>query len=255
MGVLRDAGPRFSEPAWLSLAGPVAVAWDGRIHARQRDYRPSETWFLTGPLLDGAWLETLDERGLAAHTDANGSSTFRFRSGASVTGRTRRVLRDEDHRLLHVELEAARLELPGRAPVELASYALVPLGDFVTAHAGAVDPTYHAETSFPDVRVPKPTALSAREAELTRLYERVAAFAPSDAGLEELTAVHSELERGYADEWLLRWNLLERALKLPGAEPLSRRLAAELEALEVHYEWREPIALGLKYLASASVPA
>ncbi len=250
MGVLRELGPRREEPAWLALGGPTMIAWDGRIHERQAELRPSELWLVTGPLVSGERLETLGAEALARHVDASERATFRFRSGACVTGRFRRALRAADERLLHIELDDARLELPGRAPVELATYALVPLGEFVTAQAGAVDPGYHGETSFPDVRVPKPRTRSARERDLTELYARVAGAPRSALALEELLAVHAELERDYPHEWLLRWNLLERLAKLPEGESLARRIAGELEALEVFYERREPIAMGLKFLTS-----
>jgi hypothetical protein len=252
MGVLGDVGPRSDEPAWLSLRGPVMFAWDGRIHERQADLRPSELVLVTGPLESGERLETLGAAALARHVNAHENTTFRFQSGARVTGRFRRAVRGESERLLHVELDAARLELPGRAPLELAEYTLVPLGEFVTAHAGAVDPAYHGETSFPDLRVPKPRGRSEREAALTRLYERVLVAPRRPAAVDELTAVHTELERDYPHEWLLRWNLLERLLKLPQGEPLARRVAGELEGLEMFYERREPIAMGLKFLASES---
>jgi phenylalanine-4-hydroxylase len=248
LGVLTEVGPRLEEPAWLALKGPAMVAWDGRIHERQRELRPEELWLVTGALANGERLETLAESALGARVDASGRAAFRFRSGVKVSGRFRRSLRDEDGRLLHVELDDARLELPGRAPLELASYALVPLGEFVTAHAGAVDPTFHGETSFPHVRVPKPRARTDRELELTRLYERVALAPRRAEAADELSAVHAELDRDYPHEWLLRWNLLERLLKSPNAEPLARRMAAELEALENYYERREPIEMGLNYL-------
>lgn len=250
LGVLREVGPSRAEPAWLSLAGSVAVAWDGRIHERQRALRPSEAIFVTGVLESGVRLEALDESALRGRTDSSGRATFRFRSGAHVSGVVEGSVRDEDGRLLHVELGDARLELPGRAPVTLPAYALVPLGEFVTAHAGAVDPTYHAETSFPDARVPKPRVFSARERELMRLYARVTAAPHAPAALDELTRVHDELVRHYPEEWLLRWNLLERALEVPVANSFARVVAGELEALEAQYERREPIAMGLEYLDS-----
>jgi phenylalanine-4-hydroxylase len=229
MGVLRELGPRREEPAWLLLGGPAMLAWDGRIHERQAELRPNELWLVTGPLASGDRLETLGAEALGRHVDASGRATFRFRSGASVSGRFRRALRAADERLLHVELDDVRLELPGRAPVELATYALVPCGEFVTAHAGAVDPSYHGETSFPDVRVPKARSRSARERAVTELYARVARAPRTPAALEELLAVYGELEREYPDEWLLRWNLLERLANLPQASALAQRIAGELE--------------------------
>ena len=257
MGVLRELGPSAREPAWLRLGGPVGVAWDGKIHAAERALRPNEQWLVTGPLADGKRLESLGDRDLSAHTDETGRLDFRFERGARVTGRHRRTVRDDGGRLLHVELDAVWLELPGRAPLALEAYALLPLGDFVSAHAGAVDPSFHAETSFPDVRVPKPRVVTGNGLTLSGLYERVAAI-PRVAGqpfLDELRAVHLELERAYPHEWLLRWNLLERLAPLPDAAALAHEISGELEALEQHFERREPIAMGIRFLVSGSVPA
>jgi hypothetical protein len=63
-----------------------------------------------------------------------------------------------------------------------------------------------------------------------------------------LESLHTELERDYPREWLLRWNLLEKAQHVPAAASLAQRLADELEVLELAFDRREPIALGLKYL-------
>jgi phenylalanine-4-hydroxylase len=246
LGVLREVGPNAS---WLRLGGPVGFAWDGRIHEAQRDLRPSEHFVVTGRLAHGEALETLSERALASLVDGAGRSAFSFRSGACVWGRLRRVVRDEDGRILQLELDDARLELPGRAPLELASYVLVPFGDFVTAHAGAVDPAFHAETKFSGVRVPKPHARSDSERALLDLYQRIAAL-PRDGSAEpELTRVHAELDAAYPREWLLRWNLLERARDFPEGRGLAQRISAELETLEVAFDRREPIAMGLRFLS------
>jgi phenylalanine-4-hydroxylase len=252
MGVVREVGPTPDAPAWIRLAGPAAVAWDGRIHAAQRGLRPTEQWLLPGHLGTGFTLEGLARR--AAET--GDLLHVQLSYGARVEGRFLRAERDEDGRILHLELADARLELPGRAPVMLDVYAFVPLGDFVTAHAGAVDPTFHGETAFPDVRVPKHRSSSEREAAVIALYGRLAALREGrdkaakepSALLGALESVHGVLARDYPREWLLRWNLLEQALAVPGGDALSRTLAAELEALEVEFERREPIAMGLKYL-------
>ena len=251
MGVVRDVGPTRDAPAWIRLAGPAAVAWDGKIHPAQRALRPPEQWLLPGSLCPGFTLEGLARRA----TDTGDPLHLQLSYGARVEGRFVRAERDEDGRILHLELADARLELPGHAPVTLDVYAFVPLGDFVTAHAGAVDPTFHGETAFPDVRVPKQRSWSEREAAVIALFGRVQALregrdkAAKDPALltAALESVHGVLSRDYPREWLLRWNLLEQALALPNGA-LAPKLAAELEALELEFERREPIAMGLKYL-------
>lgn len=246
MGVVREVGPAAS---WLGLGGPVGFAWDGRIHDAQRGLRPAEQWLVTGRLVNGAPLEALTDRGLASLVDGAGRTAFAFASGAAVWGRLRRTVRGEGHRLLHVELADARLELPGVAPIELPEFALVPVGDFMTAHAGAVDASFHAETEFSGIRVPKRRSRAESERALLGLFERVAATPRTDAALDELTRVHAVLDASYPREWLLRWNLLERLRSLPAAGGLASRIAAELEELEAVYERKEPIAMGLKYLS------
>ncbi len=56
------------------------------------------------------------------------------------------------------------------------------------------------------------------------------------------------LVREYPDEWLLRWNLLESLLKAGEKGATTRALRAELEELEVRFDYRQPIASGLEYL-------
>jgi len=246
MGVLRELGPTAEAPAWLRLSGPAQVAWDGRIHPAQRDLRPLDLWLLPGALPAGVTLEGL----VARATETGDPLHLQLSHGARASGRFVRAARDDAGRVLHVELEDARLDLPDRAPVLLERYAFVPLGDFITAQAGAVDPTFHAETKFPSVRVPKPRHRSEREAALVSHYERVAALRTDIEASEAartLEAVHGAL-RDDPREWLLRWNLLEKALETPAAAGLAGTLASELEALEIAYEQREPIAMGLRFL-------
>jgi hypothetical protein len=47
----------------------------------------------------------------------------------------------------------------------------------------------------------------------------------------------------------LRWNLLESLQKLGIEGRVTAELRRELEQLEVHYQYRQPIASGLSYLA------
>lgn len=91
-------------------------------------------------------------------------------------------------------------------------------------------------------------------------YERVAALRAErderpSAVLEPaaaLAALHDELAADHPREWLLRWNLLELSLRVPGMETFAHTLAGELEALELAFERREPIAMGLEFLRRRS---
>lgn len=247
MGVLREVGPTLDAPAWLRLAGPAQIAWDGKIHPAERELRPLELWLLPGGLAPGVTLD-----GLVARAEETGDPLrLTLNYGARVQGRFMRAVRDDAGRLLHLELEGARIDLPDHPPVMLDHFAFVLLGDFVTAHAGAVDPTFHAETKFPSLRVPKQRTRSEREAGLVGMYERIAAArseVDANERLSVLEAAHGVLAQREPHEWLLRWNLLEMALATPGAEALARTLDAELEALEIAYDRREPIAMGLRFL-------
>ena len=247
LGTLREKGS-----GWLAFDGPVAFASDGVIPPEHAEFeRPSSALVPTGPLADGTSLEGLDAAALNRRSLRSGEHRFDFASGASVEGRVQQAVRDRHGRLLHVELTQARVALLGRPPVELSRYVLFAVGLPATAHAGAVDPSYHGETEFSGARVPKPRAVPESERVLLELYERAARAhgngAPAMA--REFPRVHAGLTERYPDEWLLRWNLLESLLKARERGGLAPVLRAELERLEVLFDYRQPIASGLRYLA------
>lgn len=244
IGVLAEVGPRPTEPAWLRLTGSVAFAWDGKLDDSRAAERPDEQWILTGPLAGGEELagapDSVIDRGFSPQS---GRHVVPFASGASVEGRLLRRVRDRAGRLLRLDFAEAVLTLPGHGTVALPAYALLAAGRFVTAQAGAIDPAYHPDTAFPRTHVPKPRALPERERRMLELYRTFA------AGSRDLSGLHGALSENEPHEWLLRWNLLERALG--GAQvPLANELRAELERLEVHYAHEQPIASGLRYLAA-----
>jgi phenylalanine-4-hydroxylase len=256
MGVLREVGAAMDAPAYLVLDGPVAFAWEGAILPALEPYaRGSGQPVPTGRLDGGTSLEHLTDGALAAHRDASsGWHRFRFDGGARVDGRLLRTVRHGDGRIMLLELGPTRLTLPGAAPRDLERYLLLATGDVVTAHAGAVDAKYHADTAFSPVRVPRPRAIPADERAILDLYEVAerAHHAGSKAIAEVFPRVHAALERDYPREWLLRWNLLESLLRGAADRALSRQLRAELERLEVALESKQPIASGLRYLQAAS---
>jgi phenylalanine-4-hydroxylase len=251
IGVVAEKSP--GPLAWLRFEGPVAFAWDGVIPADQRELeRPDGHIVPIGALSDGRTLDRADGATLDRYRVSGGDQhRFEFFFGPVVEGRLERAVRDRHGRLLHVELTDVRIALGDRPALELPRYRLLAAGDPLTAHAGAVDPSYHGETSFPGVRVPKARVLPARERDLLSLYERAArAHAQGSASMAgAFPEVHRELQKNFPDEWLLRWNLLESLLKVKDSGALSAELKAELERLEVAFEYRQPIASGLRYLA------
>jgi phenylalanine-4-hydroxylase len=132
-------------------------------------------------------------------------------------------------------------------------YLLRAASEVVTAHAGALDPAFFPTSEASGLRVPKPRTLAERERALLGLYERaIAAFRDHLGGsvVPAFSTIALELDRDFADEWLLRWNLLECLCKLGERGTLSSTLAADLAALEVRFSHREPIASGLRYLSA-----
>jgi hypothetical protein len=223
------------------------------IDDAQRELRPGEQLVVTGPLRGGARLDRATDAELVRlRDDVRGRHVFEYASGARVEGRLVRHVRRGDGRLLHFVLADARVELPGRPPEAFADFVLIPAGDFVTAQAGAVDPSFFPDTDFPGKRVPEPRALPDRDLELLELYEAArAAHEAGPAAMDEaFPLIHLRLGRDFPREWLLRWNLLESLEKRGLDPPRAASLKAELEALEIALNYEQPIATGLRYLAS-----
>ena len=107
-------------------------------------------------------------------------------------------------------------------------------------------------TELPETLVPKAHTVPPREHELLGLYETALGALRSSLGSEVVPVferVHRELCAHFEHDWLLRWNLLESLQKLSLEGPVAALLRRELEQLEVHYQYRQPIASGLSYLS------
>jgi phenylalanine-4-hydroxylase len=256
IGVLREVGGGCSAPSFLRFDGPVALAWDGRILDELRPFPGlAEHCVLAGRLDDGTPLEVASDDALAKRLDGStGRHRFRFDRGAAVEGRVLRCVRHPDGRLMVIELGPARLTLPGAAPRDVPRYALLATGDATTAHAGAVDATYHADTPFSSVRVPRRRDVPAGESAVLDLYERAeGAFRAGPRAMAvAFTRVHALLERDHPREWLLRWNMLESLLKVTPTDALVPVLQGDLERLEIAFDGRQPIASGLRYLRAVA---
>jgi phenylalanine-4-hydroxylase len=202
-----------------------------------------------GPLADGSELRALGPLGQRVR--------LRFASGALLEGELAGVTHDSRGRLLSARLLDYRLDSERAVVRERgAEYLLFVAHELLTAHAGALEPAFYPATEASGASVPRPGTLAARERALLSLYERaIEAFRvhAGSSALPVFRAIHRELDAHFPDEWLLRWNLLECLCKW-GEQRSSGSLGPELErellALELKFAHREPIASGLRYLAS-----
>ncbi|HKU44278.1 MAG TPA: hypothetical protein VJR89_39235, partial [Polyangiales bacterium] len=216
---------------WLELSGPCAVAYR---HAVLPGWPRPERYVL--PLG-------------AAELPHAGALHLALPSGLDVRGRVRDAALREG-RVCAVWLDACEIRAGEQLLLRADAYPLVLAERVVTASAD-LPAGFHAETEFPDKRVPKPRQFSAAQRELIGLYEQTrdtlrAGF--GGAALAELERIYVQLEARYPDEWLLRWNLLEALLRIGQRAQLRETIQRQLEEMEIRFGHREPIATGLAYL-------
>jgi len=235
----------------LTFQGSVGVGEQGRL---QRVFAVGAAGYRLpfGPLADGGELSALGELG-----PRGGRVRLRYASGVTLEGELASSSSDSCGRLLSATLLDYRLECERASVCERgAEYFLFAAPALLSAHAGALDPTFHPATEVAAGSVPKARALATSERALLTLYERAIEAFRAQVGsgaLPVFRTVHSELAARFPDEWLLRWNLLECLCKWgenPENSAFGRELERELLALELKFAHREPIATGLRYLAS-----
>jgi len=216
---------------------------------------PSDGYRLPiGPLADGRELASLTETALRVNAQG-GKLRLRFASGIEVSGELERVILNARGGAAIVRLKDFEFGSISGAGFRArgSEYWLCAAHEVVTAHAGAADPAFFAESTPSAARVPKPRSFAERERALLALYDRAIAAFRGQLGSAVVTAfapILAELDRQFSEEWLLRWNMLECLVKLGEHGPLATTLETQLARLEVRFSHREPIATGLRYLAS-----
>ena len=199
---------------------------------------------------DGVYA-VLGDTGPALAGLSPGELDLQLADGVRLRGTLQRVQRGNGAALL--VLQSGHLLAGAELEVRLGAGAVVALSPQVLgAHAGAPS-DFFAPTELPRTLVPKSRSLPPREGAMLSLYEAAHAALRSALGSEVLPVferLHLELERDFKNDWLLRWNLLESLQKLGHDGALTDALRAELTKLEVYYEYKQPIASGLRYLAS-----
>ncbi len=209
-----------------------------------------------GWLDDGTPFGRMTENAFLRHMRADQYIALTLSGGISVVGKVeRRVARNG--RILLALLSHLRVM---RGDVELVhspnAYPWL-LGSAVTAVSAGGFGGHEITSRHPSVRVPKPRVLNAPEAEMLVLYQQTfAAFRAhtSDALVDAIEPIAQRLDAAYPEEWLLRYELLFGLIRAMQAPRLQAQLSAQLEALEIRYAHREPIATGLAYLRERAHP-
>lgn len=174
--------------------------------------------------------------------------------GARLTGTLLRVQRAPSGEAAVLTMESGRLEAGSELSLALGEGDVVALAHAALgAHAGAPS-DFFPTTELPNTLVPKAHSVPPLESELLGLYETALSALRSSLGSEVVPVferIHRVLRQHFEHDWLLRWNLLESLQKLHVDAPLAEQLRRELELLEVHYQYQQPIASGLSYLSRA----
>jgi phenylalanine-4-hydroxylase len=232
----------------LTFEGRVGVGEQGKLW-QAFDAGGSGYHLPFGPLADGAELRELGQLGRRVRV--------RFACGALLEGVLESITHDSRGRLASARISDYRLESERAGLFERGQeYLLFVAPEFLTAHAGALDAEFQPATEAAAGSVPKPRTLAQRERALLSLYERAIEAFRTQAGTNALPifrAIHRELAAQFPSEWLLRWNLLECLCKWGesnDSRAFGRELERELLALELQFAHREPIASGLRYLAT-----
>ncbi|HMI94367.1 MAG TPA: hypothetical protein VK509_23505, partial [Polyangiales bacterium] len=248
-GVLSAVHGDGGEPLWLELSGRCALGCAGQL---LRGLPQSEGMVQPlGVRGDGAPLDALDPFALARSLDAHGQLLLALHNGLCIEGALIRPVLGAHGRVIALLLERAQVTRGDQRLARVEHPHVLALGRrVVTAVPGALD-GYHPESEFSQLRVPKPSDASAAQRQLRALYEHALEAWRSRTGSEVVARfeqIADRLDAEFADDWLLRFNLLESLVKLGEGDELAGRLERELERLEIRYAHRQPIATGLRYV-------
>jgi hypothetical protein len=187
-----------------------------------------------------------------------GDVSLQLAHGVRLHGRLRSVQVAPDGAAALLVMESGRLQAQAELDRALEPGSVVLLAEAALgAHAGAPS-DFFPSTQLPQTLVPKAHTLPPGESALLSLYETSLSALRSSLGADVVPVferVHRELSAHFEHDWLLRWNLLESLYKLSLQVPLAEQLRRELEMLEIHYHYRQPIASGLGYLSRAVLKA
>lgn len=252
-GVLREFQVQGDEAAYLQFTGPTQLSVrDRELSGQGPTYHKQGFGSPVGKLADGRRPQDLSDADFAR-------GRLDFASGVVVQGKFVRSVRQQDGRALiavfencTVRREEEVLFDPAWGTYDMACGAAV-----VSVFGWAADRKAYLEATggfHQPPGVPK-TNLTDANRGLDALYGRVRQLreAGPDAPEREstLAAIHDELERGYPQDWLLRYELLELDARWTLRAPWAARALARLDAISASSrDLGETISRGLDLLAA-----
>lgn len=247
------------EVATITLVGDIALF--GVLERRVAAAGTSELLVVSGPARAdvpglsaraGAVYVVLGDSRAAIGRLWPGDVELSLSHGVRLRGKLRRLQLGQAEGSAVLVMDSGELYAASTLDARLEPGALIVLAPAALgAHAGAPS-DFYPETELPQTRVPKLHSIRPRENEMLELYEAALGALRSSLGagvVPVFERIHGALNERFEHDWLLRWNLLESLQKLGLRVPLGDQLRQELEQLEVHYQYRQPIASGLSYLA------
>jgi phenylalanine-4-hydroxylase len=217
-GILADFIQEKGKPAYLQFNGPTQISYqDQELPDQGARYHAQGFGTPVGELEDGRLPEDLTED----LTELNGP--LKFKSGVEVSGKFEKIIR-KDGKTMLVSFSDCTVKLGSRILFDPSwgSFDMACGADVRSVFGGAADrKEYLAVTGGFHQEPGKPkTNLTAANRELNDLYHVIRVLRESGAGSEakkaEFKRVTNLLGVKYPGDWLLRYEMLEMALKEPG---------------------------------------
>ncbi len=253
VGVITSAQTEGDVVEALQFAPGAQFATNGIASERSH----TESYVVLGPLNDGTTAKRLASGAWRRHCQGT-RLCLDFASGLRVQGDVlERISAQGDAGIVRVSaLQVGRGDdVLFNAPTNVCSLTF--RGNVLTAEAGSrydTESTDLEHAMYNRPRVPKLRSRSAATARLNQLYGAMldARSEPTASMVARVTQLHGQLTSELSTEWLLRWHLLDCLQQARQQGALTQTLERELEALELHYHGRHPIAMGLRYFSGRS---
>lgn len=243
--------------AYLKFSGPSQLSFtDQELKDHGKDYHKEGFGTPVGELkgLPGKCPSEFTEKDWAAlNVEVNKPIQLEFTSGVIVTGTLESLLQKNGKTLL-LTLKNAKATFKGETlfdpswgTFDMALGSAVP-----SVFGGPADREAYGETvDFVAKRVP-PTKYSAKELQLHQLYKNLREWRENkisgDLLEKNLSALIADLDKDFAEDWLLRLEALELLNHRLPKSTLRSKVEKDLQSLTVRESYRGMINDGLKLL-------